>query len=49
MERFSDKMVNALNFKNTAILFILCGLKVLWNGRSLSKCVDDYFEGATYG
>ena len=33
MKRFSDNMVNALNFKNTAILFILC-LKVLWNGRS---------------
>ena len=33
VKRFSDNMVNALNFKNTAILFILC-LKVLWNGRS---------------
>ena len=34
VKRCFEKMVHALNFKKTAILFILCCLKVLWNGRS---------------
>ena len=33
VKRCFEKMVYALNFKKTAILFIFC-LKVLWNGRS---------------